>query len=135
MSAITRQAAATTVALSGLEASLVRVEVECARGLPCFNIVGLPEACVRESRTRARAALRGLGIDLNEHAVTVSLAPADLRKGGSGFDLAIAAAILAAIEMLPAVRLAGTVLLGELSLAGEVCPVRGVLPALAGALR
>ncbi len=134
MSTLTRQAAATTVALNGLEASLVRVEVECARGLPCFHIVGLPEACVRESRTRVRAALRRLGIDLNEHAVTVSLAPADLRKGGSGFDLAIAVAILAALQDLPA-PLGGAVLLGELSLAGEVCAVRGVLPALAGAVR
>jgi magnesium chelatase family protein len=130
-----KQALATTVALSGLEAHLVRVEADFARGLPCFNMVGLPEACVRESRTRVRAALRHLGIDLNEHAVTVSLAPADLRKRGSAFDLAIAAAILAALERVPKDVLRDVVLLGELSLSGEVCAVRGVLPSLLGAKR
>jgi len=111
----------------------VRVEVDCARGLPGFHLVGLPEACVRESRTRVRAALRHLGIDLNEHAVTVNLAPADLRKSGSAFDLAIACAILVALGQVPREPLEGLVLLGELSLSGEVTAVRGVLPALLGA--
>jgi magnesium chelatase family protein len=128
-----RQAHAYTVALNALDASLVRVEVDCARGLPGFHLVGLPEACVRESRTRVRAALRHLGVDLNEHAVTVNLAPADLRKSGSGFDLAIACAILGALGNTPREPLEGLVLLGELSLSGEVTAVRGVLPSLLGA--
>jgi magnesium chelatase family protein len=127
-----RQASAFTVTLNGLEASLVRVEVDCARGLPGFHIVGLPEASVRESRTRVRAALRHLGIELNEHAITVNLAPADLRKSGSGFDIAIAAAVLCALGLLPSDALGDVVLLGELSMTGEVSAVRGVLPALLG---
>lgn len=128
-----RQAHALTVALNALDASLVRVEVDCARGLPGFHLVGLPEACVRESRTRVRAALRHLDLDLNEHAITVNLAPADLRKSGSAFDLAIACAILGALERAPREALEGTMLLGELSLSGEITAVRGVLPALLGA--
>lgn len=128
-----RQATALTVALNGLDASLVRVEVDCARGLPCFNIVGLPEACVRESRTRVRAALRHLDIELNEHAVTVNLAPADLKKSGSAFDVAIACAVLGALGVIPKDSLDGIVMLGELSISGEVRRVRGVLPALIGA--
>lgn len=127
-----RQAAALTVALNGLDASVVRVEVDCARGLPCFNIVGLPEACVRESRTRVRAALRHLGIELNEHAVTVNLAPADLKKSGSAFDVAIACAVLGALGVIPKEALEGVLMLGELSISGEVSGVRGVLPALLG---
>ncbi|MBM4358365.1 MAG: YifB family Mg chelatase-like AAA ATPase [Deltaproteobacteria bacterium] len=127
-----RQSSALTVTLNGLDASLVRVEVDCARGLPGFHIVGLPEASVRESRTRVRAALRHLDIEVNEHAITVNLAPADLRKSGSGFDLAIACAILCALGRVDAGALEGVVLLGELSMTGEVSAVRGVLPALLG---
>lgn len=128
-----RQSSALTVTLNGLEASLVRVEVDCARGLPGFHIVGLPEASVRESRTRVRAALRHLGVELNEHAITVNLAPADVRKSGSGFDLAVASAILCALGLIPPDSTGDAVLLGELSMSGEVQPVRGVLPALLGA--
>lgn len=130
-----RQASALAIALNGLDAHLVRVEVDCARGLPCFNLVGLPEACVRESRTRVRAALRQLGVEVNEHAVTVNLAPADLRKSGSGFDLAVACAILAALGAIPGERLANVALMGELSLTGELNAIRGVLPVLLGAQR
>jgi magnesium chelatase family protein len=127
------QATAHSIVLVGLRAHPVRVEVESARGLPSFSIVGLPEACVRESRVRVRAALRQIGVELNEHVITVNLAPADLRKRGSVFDLAIAMGTLAALERIPHAALEGTVLLGELSLGGQVRPARGVLPALAGA--
>jgi magnesium chelatase family protein len=129
------QATALSVALSGLEPHLVSVEVDTGRGLPCFHLVGLPEAAVRESRVRVRSALRELGIDLQEHVITVNLAPAYLKKTGSSLDLPIALGILAALERIDGERLAGTLLLGELSLTGELRAVRGVLPSLIGAQR
>jgi magnesium chelatase family protein len=122
-----------SVALSGLDAHLIRVEVDSGRGLPMFNLVGLAETAVRESRVRVRAALAQLGVELNEHVITVNLAPADLRKIGSAFDLAIAMATLAALGKVAADKLGNVVLLGELSLSGDIRPVRGVLPALLGA--
>ncbi|MSP25415.1 MAG: ATP-binding protein [Myxococcales bacterium] len=125
-----RSPSAVTVTLIGLDACLVRVEVDSGRGLPAFHLVGLPEACVRESRTRVRAAMRHVGIELNEFAITVNLAPADLKKTGSSFDLAIALAVMCALDKLPSAALEGTLLLGELSLSGDLCAVRGVLPAL-----
>lgn len=127
------QATATTLCLVGLEAHPVRVEVDSGRGPASFSMVGLAEASVRESRVRVRSALQQLGIDLNEYVITVNLAPADLRKSGGAFDLAIAVATLAALGKVPADTLAGLALLGELSLSGAVHPVRGVLPALCGA--
>jgi magnesium chelatase family protein len=126
-------ATATSVTLTGLESHLVRVEVDSARGLAGFQLVGLAEAAVRESRVRVRAALRRLDVDLAEWSITVNLAPAYLRKSGSAFDLAIALATLGALERIEPAALADTVLLGELSLGGELRPVRGVLPALLGA--
>ncbi len=129
------QATTRSVTLSGLEAHMVRVEVDSGRGLPMFRIVGLAEICVRESRVRVAAALRCLEVELNEYVITINLAPAYLRKGGSAFDLAIALGILAALERIPAEPLASMVLLGELSLGGEIRAVRGVLPALLGARR
>lgn len=129
------QATTLAVTLDGLEALPVSVEVDSGRGLPAFKMVGLPEAVVREARVRVRAALLQLDIDLNEYVITVSLAPAYLRKGGTSFDLAIAAAALGALDQVPADALANTLFLGELSLSGELKPVRGVLPGLIGAHR
>lgn len=127
------QATALTVALVGLDATLVRVEVDSGRGPTSFQLVGLAEASVREARVRVRSALRELGFELDEFSVTVNLAPADLKKSGGAFDLAIAAGALAALGAFPAEALDGVVLLGELSLSGAIRPVRGVLPALMGA--
>jgi magnesium chelatase family protein len=127
------QATATTVCLVGLEAHPVRVEVDSGRGPASFSMVGLAEASVRESRVRVRSALQQLGVDLNEYVITVNLAPADLRKTGGAFDLAIAVATLAALGKVPADTLAGVAFLGELSLSGALHAVRGVLPALCGA--
>jgi len=127
------QATTTSVTLSGLDAHLVRVEVDSTRGLPSFQLVGLPETVVRESRVRVRAALRLLDVDLMEWNITVNLAPAYLRKAGSAHDLAIAVGVLAALGRIDAASLSGTILLGELSLTGELRAVRGVLPALLGA--
>ncbi len=128
------QATALTLSLVGLEAHPVRVEVDSGRGPTSFQLVGLAEASVRESRVRVRAALHQLGVDLDEYVITVNLAPADLRKNGGAFDVAIAVATLAALRKLPADALEGVTLLGELSLTGAIRPVRGVLPALRGAV-
>ena len=113
--------------LLGFDAQLVRVEVEVARGVPSFELVGLAEAAVRESRVRVKSALSGVGIDLSEYRVIVNMSPADLKKGGSAFDLAIAAATLAALGAVPPGELEGTLVLGELSLAGTVQSIRGAL--------
>lgn len=126
-------ATAHAMALAGFDAHVVRVEVDASHTIPSFELVGLAEAAVRESRVRVRSALAGLGVDLSEVRIVVNLAPADLRKSGAGFDLAIAAGILAALGYLDARLLSGALLLGELSLDGELQPLRGVLPALTAA--
>ncbi|MDP3277851.1 MAG: YifB family Mg chelatase-like AAA ATPase [Deltaproteobacteria bacterium] len=113
--------------LVGLEAHPVQVEVDIARGLPAFDLVGLPEASVRESRMRVRSALEQVGFLIPTRRVTVNLAPADLRKYGAGFDLAIAVATLAAARECPEEILERWMLIGELSLNGNLRPVRGVL--------
>lgn len=119
-----------TTTLLGLDAHLVRVEVESYRGPSGFELVGLAEASVRESRVRVRSALHQLGVLLDEYRVVVSLAPGDVRKAGSSFDLAIAVATLAAIGRIPREALEGMLLLGELSLAGGLGHVPGLLPQL-----
>lgn len=119
--------------LIGLDARPIRVEVCCTRGPSFFQLVGLAEAAVREARVRVASALAKLGILLDEYALTVSLAPADLRKSGAALDVPLAAAILAAIDKLDPRSLGPTLLLGELSLDGSLQPIRGVLPQLDGA--
>jgi magnesium chelatase family protein len=116
-------------AQNALAADLVTVEVHLANGLPALNIVGLPEAAVRESKDRVRAALQTCGYQFPNRRMTCNLAPADLPKEGGRFDLAIALGILSASEQLPAAALEGIEVLGELSLSGEIRPVRGALPA------
>ncbi len=125
-------ATALSATLVGLDAYLVRVEVEAARGVPSFELVGLAEVAVRESRVRVKSALAQIGVDLGEYRIVVNLAPADVRKTGSAFDVAIAAATLAALGRVPGSALGNTLLLGELSLTGAVHAVRGVLPSLVG---
>jgi magnesium chelatase family protein len=126
-------ATALSATLMGLDAHLVRVEVEAARGVPSFELVGLAEAAVRESRVRVKSALAQLGVDISEYRVVVNLAPADLKKTGSGFDLAIAAATLAALKAVPSSAIEGVLFIGELSLTGRIHALRGVLPQLLGA--
>ena len=116
-------------AQNGLAADLVTVEVHLAPGLPQLNIVGLPEAAVREAKDRVRAAITNCGYQFPSRRITCNLAPADLPKEGGRFDLAIALGILAASDQIPVERLAQLEVLGELSLSGELRPVRGVLPA------
>ncbi|MEK6525444.1 MAG: YifB family Mg chelatase-like AAA ATPase [Nitrospirota bacterium] len=116
-----------SAALVGLDAHLVEVEVDIGGGLPQFSVVGLPDATVRESRDRVRAALKNTGFSFPVKKITVNLAPADLKKEGSGLDLAIAVGILVAQDLLPADAVAGRVLVGELSLDGRIKPIAGAL--------
>ncbi len=120
-------AIARTFTLLGVEAREVRVEVDVRQGLPAFAIVGLPDPAVRESRERVRAALANSGFEFPQRRITANLAPADLRKAGPGFDLAIAAALLAATGQLPPEVLDDVALAGELALDGTLRPVAGAL--------
>jgi magnesium chelatase family protein len=119
--------------LIGLDAYPVRVEVCCTRGPSLFQMVGLAEAAVREARVRVQGSLSRLGVLIDAYAVTINLAPADLRKSGAALDVAIALAVLAALEQLDPCALEGVLLLGELSLDGSLRPITGVLPRLEGA--
>ncbi len=116
-----------SVAVSGLDAYSVEVEVDLAAGLPMFTVVGLPDLTVRESRERVRSALRNSGFNFPQRKITVNLAPADLRKEGAAFDLPIAVGILAAEGLIPAAVLREVVMVGEVSLEGGIKPVQGVL--------
>ncbi|HSL23609.1 MAG TPA: YifB family Mg chelatase-like AAA ATPase [Vicinamibacterales bacterium] len=124
-----------TATVVGIDACPVQVEVDVSFGLPHFVMVGLPDASVRESRDRVRSAIRNSGFDYPPHRVTVNLAPADLRKAGSAFDLPIALGILAASRAIATAEINDVLVLGELSLDGVIHPVRGVLPAAVCARR
>jgi magnesium chelatase family protein len=113
---------------SGIEAPLITVEVHVANGLPALNIVGLPEAAVKESKDRVRSAIINSRFDFPAQRITVNLAPADLPKDGGRFDLAIALGILAASGQIPSANLNQYECVGELSLGGELRPISGVLP-------
>lgn len=118
-----------TRAVYALEAPAVTVEVHISAGMPGFALVGLPETAVRESRDRVRSAIINSGFKFPQRRITVNLAPADLPKGGSRFDLAIALGILAAHQQIPITLLADYEFLGELALTGELRSVRGVIAA------
>ena len=120
-------------AFSGIEAVPVEVQVQVSSGLPAFLVVGLPDKAVGEARERVRAALTAMGLALPPRRVLINLAPADLLKEGSHFDLPIALCVLAAMDVLPREDLAEFAALGELSLDGTLNPVAGVLPAAIGA--
>lgn len=119
----------------GVEALPVQVEVEAHHGLPGLVVVGLPDAAVRESRERVTSALRQLGATLETKALVVNLSPAEERKEGTLLDLAIAMGVLATTGSVPAEKLRNVWLLGELSLDGQLRPVRGVLPIVEAATR
>jgi magnesium chelatase family protein len=116
-----------SVALVGLDAHLIDVEVDIAGGLPQFSVVGLPDATVRESRDRVRSALKNTGFHFPAKKITVNLAPADIKKEGTGLDLAIAIGILVAEEVIAQEQLDHRVLVGEVSLDGRIKPVSGAL--------
>ena len=124
-----------TVAFEGIEARAVDVQVQVAPGLPAFNVVGLPDKAVSEARERVRAALVASGLALPARRITVNLAPADLPKEGSHYDLPIALGLMAAIGAIPADALSGFTVLGELGLDGSIAPVAGVLPAASWRVR
>ncbi len=126
-------AIARTFALIGVAAEPVHVEVDIGGGLPSFTIVGLPDVAIRESRERVRSALVNSGFSFPQHRITANLAPADLRKAGPGFDLAIAAALLVASGQLPQRVLDTYALAGELALDGAIRPVPGALAMAEGA--
>ncbi|MBM3488623.1 MAG: YifB family Mg chelatase-like AAA ATPase, partial [Alphaproteobacteria bacterium] len=118
-----------TVALQGIEVLDIDVQVQMAPGLPAFTVVGLPDKTVGESRERVRAALTAMGLSLPPKRIVVNLAPADVAKEGSHFDLPIALGLLVAMEVVAAEDIAGLVALGELALDGALLPVAGVLNA------
>ena len=122
-----------TVAFEGVEARTVDVQVQVAAGMPAFAIVGLPDKAVSEARERVRSALIASGLALPARRITVNLAPADLPKEGSHYDLPIALGLMAAIGAVPPDALDGYTVLGELGLDGSIAPVAGVLPAAIGA--
>jgi magnesium chelatase family protein len=124
-----------TAAVFGIDACTVDVEVDVSFGLPGFTMVGLPDPSVRESRDRVRSAIRNSGFEFPEHRVTVNLAPADIRKAGSSFDLPIALGVLAASGVVTRRNVDDVLLLGELSLDGGIHSARGVLPIAAAARR
>ena len=128
-------AAVATFALEGVRSHEVTVEVDVRPGLSIFTLVGLPDRAVRESRERVRAALLNSGLDFPHMRLTVNLAPAHVRKAGPSFDLAIAVGVLAASDQVPAEALEDCAVCGELSLSGELRPVRGALAAALGARR
>ncbi|MDQ1463620.1 MAG: magnesium chelatase family protein [Actinomycetota bacterium] len=122
-------ARAWSVALAGVQGTVVEVEADLAPGLPGLTIIGLPDAALSESRDRVRAALLNSGEAWPQRRITLGLSPATLPKHGSGFDLSMAVSVLSAAGVLPRQALEGIVLFGELGLDGRVRPIRGVLPA------
>jgi magnesium chelatase family protein len=124
-----------SAAVFGIEASPVSIEVDVSNGLPCFTVVGLPDAIVRESRDRIRSAIRNSGYEFPVRKITVNLAPADVRKAGASFDLPIALGVLAACGVIDRRDVKDVLILGELSLDGGIQPARGVLPIAVAARR
>jgi magnesium chelatase family protein len=122
-----------TVAFQGIDVRHVDVQVQVSGGLPAFTVVGLADKAVGESRERVRGALAAIGLALPPKRITVNLAPADLPKEGSHYDLPIALGLLVAMGVLPADEIAGFTALGELALDGTITAVAGVLPAALGA--
>jgi magnesium chelatase family protein len=124
-----------TVAFEGIDARAVDVQVQVAPGLPAFNIVGLPDKAVSEAKERVRAALVASGLALPARRITINLAPADLPKEGSHYDLPIALGLMAAIGAIPQDAISGFTVLGELGLDGGIAPVAGVLPLRSAPMR
>lgn len=122
------QAHVNTIAFNGLDTLDVDLQLQISSGIPAFNIVGLPDKTIAESKERVRAALNSIGLELPAKRIIINLAPADLLKEGSHFDLPIALAILAGLGIVPAEEIANYIVIGELGLDGAIMPVNGVLP-------
>ena len=117
-----------TSGLHGIDGIKVEVEVDISHGLPSFSIVGLPEPSVKESRERVRAAIKNAGFEFPNDRITINLAPADVRKEGSSFDLPVALGLLAAMGVITQGAIENHLVTGELSLDGRIKGTRGVLP-------
>ena len=125
-----------SIALQGLDGFLVRIEVDISSGLPAWDIVGLPDVSVKESKERVRTAIKNCGINLLSRKYVINLSPANIKKQGSIFDLAIAIGILQASgEIKERLKVEDTIFIGELSLDGKVESVNGVLPMCIEALK
>ena len=120
-----------SMALEGLNGYLVEVQTDVANGLPSFEVVGLPDASIKEAKERVRTAIRNIGISFPSRKILVNLAPADKRKEGTIFDLPIAVGLLSAIGIIQKANFIDfntTIFLGELSLNGKINPIKGILP-------
>ena len=115
-------------AVIGIDAYIVEGEVDISRGLPAFATVGMPECAVRESKERVKAAIHNSGYKFPDDRITVNLAPANIKKDGTGFDLPIAMGILTATGIVPEIEVEKFLMIGELSLDGRIKPVTGSLP-------
>lgn len=118
----------TACGLLGIDGYLVTVETDISNGIPAFDIVGLVDTAVKEAKERVRAAIKNSGFEFPSRRITINLAPADLKKEGTAYDVPVAAGILSAMGVIPTGPLSGCLLLGELSLDGTLRPVYGVLP-------
>ena len=120
-----------TIALNGLDGSLIEIQTDISNGIPEFEIVGLPDASVKEAKKRIKAAIKNSGIEFPNKKILINLAPANIRKEGSSFDLAMAVGILIAMDKIPQIdfnKLANTIFIGEFSLDGKVNRTNGILP-------
>ncbi len=117
-----------SIALHGLQGYLVNIQVDISAGMPTFEIVGLPDTSIRESKERVKTAIKNSISEFLSRKIVVNLAPASTKKEGSIFDLPIAVGILIATGFIYNMDLADTILIGELSLDGSICPVKGILP-------
>ena len=117
-----------TIALNGLEGELVEVQTDIAGGLPDFAIVGLPDTSVKESKERIKTAIKNSGIEFPSRKILINLAPADIRKWGTSYDLPIAISVLGALKEINNKNLENTIFIGELSLDGKINHINGVLP-------
>jgi len=118
-----------TVSFQGVDVITIDVQIKISSGMPNFFIVGLPDKAVAESRERVRSAFHSMGLSLPYQRITVNLAPADVQKEGSHYDLPIALGLLAVMKVIPSDSIADYIVLGELSLDGRIAPISGVLPA------
>lgn len=123
-----------SVSFEGVDTVPIDVQAQISPGLPSFSVVGLPDKAIAESRERVRGAIHALGLSLPPKRLTVNLAPADLAKEGSHFDLPIALALLMAMQVLPSDATDGHIVMGELGLDAAILPVSGVLPAAMAAV-
>ena len=117
-----------SMSLIGLEGYLVNIEIDVSAGIPCWDIVGLPDASVKEAKERVRTAIKNSGYDMQSRKIVVNLSPADIKKEGSFFDLPIAIGILACSGNINKKSIEDTIFIGELSLDGKINKVNGVLP-------